>query len=669
MSLFVQRSDVTEFRKRFRFIALGMALLFLALLGRLFQLQILETDDNKAIARENIVRRSTLATTRGIIRDRTGKVLAASRPAYNIYVVPSRMDMATVWPKLVDYLGLGLEERTRLEQHLLALRAEDGKRKDQQILLKEDVSRDAVANLSTHEAELMGVCPPRNNPCACVELVPTPVRYYPYDDVGAHVLGYMAEVDGDRLATLRSSGYMEGDRIGVTGVERAWESYLRGTRGWEKVLVDARGRKRPGGEGIIEEPRRTDPIPGRDLRLTLDAEVQRALDKAFRGELAGGVAMVDVRTGRILGLYSKPSFDPNAVSGGSGKQVIRDAFRRLYSDPLKPALDKTVSGAYPPGSTFKPFTALAALEKGIIGPRQSTQCKGAITFGKRTFRCTHVHGATELHKAISESCNVYFYTLAAEYGLKMDDISLMGNRYGLGSRTGLGVNAEASGRMPTKAWMTVHNGGHFQLGFGLNATIGQGATTVTVLQLALAYAALANGGTLYQPQLVRAVETSNGTVVQEFSPRVRRQIDVHPENLKLVQDALRSGVNEEGGTANRAREQARLVGFDVAGKTGTAQVSHHLARGAEAEKVWYYNREHAWFAGYAPTKSPEVAVVVLVEHGGTGGKHAAPIAFEAVRAYQELVRARPDGAARPGSGAGSAPTPRRKTPAGRGASP
>jgi penicillin-binding protein 2 len=666
MSLFVQRSDVTEFRKRFRFIALGMALLFLALLGRLFQLQILETDDNKAIARENIVRRNTLATTRGIIRDRAGKVLAASRPAYNIYVVPSRLDMVTVWPKLVDYLGLGQDERTRLEQHILALRAEDGKRKEQQILLKEDVSRDAVANLSTHEAELMGTC--GNKPCACVELVPTPVRYYPYEDVGAHVLGYMAEVDGDRLATLRSSGYMEGDRIGVTGVERAWESYLRGTRGWEKVLVDARGRKRPGGEGIIEEPARTDPIPGRDLRLTLDAEVQKALDKAFRGELAGGVAMVDVRTGRILGLYSKPSFDPNAVSGGSGKQVIRDAFRRLYSDPLKPALDKTVSGAYPPGSTFKPFTALAALEKGIIGPHIITQCKGAITFGKRTFRCTHVHGATDLHKAIAESCNVYFYTLAAEYGLKMDDISLMGNRYGLGSRTGLGVNAEASGRMPTKSWMTVHNGGHFQLGFGLNATIGQGATTVTVLQLALAYAALANGGTLYQPQLVRAVETSNGTVVQEFSPRVRRQIDVHPENLKLVQDALRSGVNEVGGTALNASKAAGLVGFDMAGKTGTAQVSHHLARGAEAEKVWYYNREHAWFAGYAPTKSPEVAVVVLVEHGGAGGKHAAPIAFEAVRAYQELVRGR-DGSAKSGPGAGSAPAPRKGKPAVGGGSP
>jgi penicillin-binding protein 2 len=475
------------------------------------------------------------------------------------------------------------------------------------------------------------------------------VRYYPYDDVGSHVLGYMAEVDGDKLSTLRSAGYLEGDRIGVTGVERAWESYLRGTRGWEKVLVDAHGVRHTKADeldSLIDEPRRAEAIPGRDLRLTVDADVQKALDKAFRGELAGGAVMVDVRTGRILGMYSKPGYDPNALSGGSGKQVIRDAFRRLYSDPLKPALDKTISGAYPPGSTFKPFTAIAALEKGLIDPRGMMQCKGAITFGRRTFRCTHVHGAVDLHKGIAESCNVYFYNLAADYGVGMDVIAEMGMKYGLGVRTGLGVNAEAAGRMPTKAWMTLHNHGHFQLGYGLNAAIGQGATTVTVLQLALAYAALANGGTLYQPQLVRAVETSNGTVVQEFNPRVRRQIDVSPENLRLVQRALEAGVGEEGGTGIGAFKMSGLreLGVEMAGKTGTAQVSHHLVRGAEAERGWYFNREHAWFAGYAPAKSPEVAVVALVEHGGFGGKHAAPIVFDAVRAYLQFVRGQKDGA-------------------------
>ncbi|KYF92875.1 peptidoglycan glycosyltransferase [Sorangium cellulosum] len=651
MSLLVQRSDVSEFRRRFRWIALGMVVGFMVLLGRLFYLQILEVDENKAIARENIVRRVTLATTRGIIRDKNGKVLAASRPSYNVYVVPRRLDMETTWPKLVEYLGVGIEERARLEALITAIRADEGPRKSQQILLKEDISRDAVATLATHDAELPGV-----------DVVPVPVRYYPYEEVGSHVLGYMAEVDAERLASLRSVGYIEGDRIGVTGIERAWESYLRGTRGWEKVLVDAKGRRRTGGDGIIEEPRRVDPIPGRDLRLTLDADIQKAIDKAMRGELAGGVAVIDVRTGRILGLYSKPGYNPNALSGGSGKQVIRDAFRRLYSDPLKPALDKTLSGAYPPGSTFKPFTALAALEKGLIDPRQSSRCRGALTFGKRTFRCTHVHGPVAMQKAIAESCNVYFYRLAAEYGVGMDVIAEMGQRYGLGARTGLGINAEAGGRMPTRAWMTLRNKGQFRLGFGLNAAIGQGATTVTVLQLALAYAALANGGTLYQPQIVRAVETSAGTVVQEFTPRVRRQIDIRPENLTLVHKAMVAGVNEEGGTAFRAR----VAGVEMAGKTGTAQVSHRLTRGVEAERVWYFNREHAWFAGYAPARSPEVAVVVLVEHGGTGGKHAAPVAFEVVRAYQEFAKERrggPSEGPRAGkSSAGRAPAASGRTP-------
>jgi len=630
--MLVRRSDTSEFRKRFRWIGLAMVAVFIGLIVRLFNVQILDGEENRAIARENIIRRVTLATTRGVILDRNGKELAKSRPANNVYVVPKRLDMVLTWPKLAFYLGIGEDERARLETKLNTIRDSDGPRKNQQILLKEDVSRDVMATLKTHESELPGVA-----------VVSVPVRYYPYEEVASHLLGYMAEVDAEKLATLQASGYVEGDRIGITGIERAWESYLRGTRGWEKVLVDARGRRRQGGQDIIEAPGRVDPIPGRDLRLTIDIDIEKAMEKAFRGELAGGVVLVDVRTGRILGMYSKPGFDPNALSGGSGKQVIRDAYDRLYRDALKGALDKTVSGAYPPGSTFKPFTALAALEKGLINSHQISQCRGGLAFGKRTFRCTHTHGATDLHKAIAESCNVYFYRLAAEYGVGMDVIAEMGQKFGLGSRTGLGVNAEAAGKMPTRAWMTLRNKGQFRLGFGLNAAIGQGATTVTVLQLALAYAALANGGTLFQPQIVSAVETSAGTVVQEFSPRVRRQLDIRPENFALVQKALVAGVNEVGGTAYTRR----LEGVSVAGKTGTAQVSHHVVRGEEAEKVWYFNREHAWFAGYYPARSPEVAVVALVEHGGAGGKHAAPIAFEVVKAYQDLQRARQS--ARPAS--------------------
>jgi len=367
MSLFAQRSDTSEFRKRFRWIAIFMALTFMAIVIRLFQLQLIEGDENHAIALSNIVRRTPLATTRGVIRDRNGKVLARNRASYNLYVAPRKLDMVNTWPKLAEYVGLQAEERLRLEERLAKIRAdtEGGARKDQQILLKEDISRDALGVIRDHSAELPGV-----------EVVPVPVRYYPYGDVGAHVLGYMAEVSEDSLPKLRGAGYVEGDRIGAAGVEREWENFLRGTRGFEEVLVDARGRKRnmPGSSGILgmgqaaasasppgepaNDDTRADPIPGRDVRLTIDADLQKAVDKAMRNEQAGGVAVIEVRTGRVLALYSKPSFDPSDLSGANGKEAARAAFKRMFADPtrggdpLRPALDRTVAGAYPPGSTL-----------------------------------------------------------------------------------------------------------------------------------------------------------------------------------------------------------------------------------------------------------------------------------------------------------------------------
>lgn len=646
MSLLVQRPDVSEFRKRFRWLTLFVLVAFMTIAGRVVQLQLVHSADYQAIAKENIVRKVTLATTRGVIRDKNGKVLAASRPAYNLFVVPKRVtcagddkrypcdepseprlkpEMAPQWNKLVEWMGMNELDRQKMEDKLLSIREKEGKRMHQQILLKEDLSRDVVAVLETHARELPGI-----------DVVPVSVRYYPSKDVGAHVLGYMREVDAEMLVKLRKSGYMEGDRVGATGIERAWESYLRGTRGWEKVVVDARGMRKQGRDGIIDEPHRADPLPGRDLRLTIDADIQHAMIKAMRQEQAGGAALIDVRTGRILGLVSKPSFDPNELSGGHGKKAIRSAFRDLFNSNLKPAVDKTVSGAYPPGSTFKPFTALAALERGLIDQRRHVVCRGFLRFGRRIFRCTQSHGPTDLHKAIAESCNVYFYTLVADYGLGMDMIAELGLRYGFGKKTGLGINAETSGRMPTRAWMTLRNKGQFRQGFTVNAGIGQGATTTSVLQLALAYAALANGGTLYQPQLIRAVETAGGEVVQEFSPRVRRRIPLDGTHRKILDHALWGGVNEAGGTSNKAR----LAGVDVAGKTGSAQVSHRLARGEDLDNIWYFNRDHAWFSGYAPSSTPEVAVVVLIEHGGAGGKHAAPVAFEIIQAYQQLREAR-----------------------------
>ena len=618
MSLFASRADTAEFRRRHKWLALVVLIGFAVISVRLFVFQVFDADKYKALARENVIRRTTLATTRGVIRDRFGRVLAASRPSYNIYCVPSRLDMNEVWPKLVEHMGLSVSERDALAARIVELRS--GHRKDWQILLKEDVSRDTVAVLETHSGDLRGV-----------EVVPTPVRYYPYKEVGAQVLGYMSEVDADLLMRLRSIGYLEGDRRGAAGVERSWESYLRGRRGWEKVVVDARGRRRstPEAEQLVDEPKRRDPVPGRDIRLTIDLDIQQAIHVAMRPHLAGAVVVVEVRTGRVLGMVSKPSYDPNDLSGGNGKAALRTAFRRAINDPLHPMLDKTMSGAYPPGSTFKPFTALAALNDGLLDPRQGMRCRGFHQFGNRVFKCTHVHGNVDLQKSLVESCNVYYYLLGERIG--MDRIAKVGLDFGFGHKTGLGTNPETAGRMPTRAWYAQHYR-QFRLGYTLNAAIGQGATTVSVLQLALAYAALSNGGTLFEPQIVRAVETADGMIVQDFTPRVRRRVNAKPEDIALLHRGLWGVVNMDFGTANKER----LAGIDVAGKTGTAQVSHRAAKGGDDTSVWFFNRDHAWFSGYAPASAPEIAVVVIIEHGGAGGRNAAPVVFQVARAFEQL---------------------------------
>ncbi|HLV68509.1 MAG TPA: penicillin-binding protein 2 [Polyangiaceae bacterium] len=644
MSFLLQRSDVGEFRRRYRWLVLVVLVAFMVVIGRLVQLQLIEGDVHRAQARRNIVRERYLATTRGVLRDANGRVLAANRPSYTVYVTPSKIDLETTWPKLQKLLELDQDERKKLDERLRRVRAEalaprkpgeKERRTEQQLLLQYDVDRDVVAWLETHEP-------------AGVEVAPTPVRYYPYGELAAHLLGYMREVDAEALARLEGRGYRAGDRIGAVGVERRWESYLRGQRGMKKILRGLRGNlSRENVEALeakyLEEPRRIEPVPGRDISLTIDIDLIASIERAMRGQLAGAVTVIDVRTGRILAAFSKPAFDPNVVSGGAGVAAAVDAFKRLISDPLKPLLDKNISAAYPPGSTYKPFTALAGLADGLIDPDYEVDCRGGYEYGRRFFRCTGVHRHVDLHDAIVQSCNTYFYDLGAR--ISIDRLAAIGLDYGFGIKTGIGINPEARGRMPTRAWYTRRYKEAFRGGFTLLSAIGQGASTVSVLQLALAYAAIANGGTLYQPQVVRSIETSDGTIVQEFPPRVRRMVDVDAEHLKLVQKALEGVVKDRRGTANKES----LEGIEMAGKTGTAQVTHVAPRGVDPEKVWYFNRDHAWFAGFWPARAPEIAIVVLVEHGGGGGKNAVPVAMRVVRDWIKLREKRLSARATQGS--------------------
>jgi penicillin-binding protein 2 len=655
-SLLVSRSDVGEFRRRYKWMALGALLAFGAVVFRLFQLQVLDGSEYATVAHENIIRRVVLPTTRGVIRDANGRVLASSRPSYDVEVVPGRVMPSArpvryrngqaiprdpdSWGRLADILRLNPEERRSFESRIRAACTDDDDKSPcwrTPILVREDVPRDEVAELKQHRDELAGV-----------DVVGLPVRFYPYKNLGAHMLGYVAEIDAETLEKVRPRGYEDlprddqqrsnpldyeaGDTVGATGIEHAWESYLRGQRGWQKRVVDARGRYRSGPEAerLIDAPAGLDPIPGRDLRLSIDVDLEQAIERSMRPHAAGAVVVVDVRTGRLLALYSKPDFDPNDLSGGGGRARVREAFNRLYADPLRPMLDKTMSGAFQPGSTMKPFSALAALEDHMVDPDHVEKCEGFVTFGRRIFRCSHVHGSLRQHEAIARSCNVYFFHLAETVG--MDRIARIAQAFGLGEKTGLGINPEAPGRIPTRSWYALRYRGQFRVGFTLNMAIGEGDVTVTPLQLATAYAAIANGGTLYQPQVVRAVETSDGTVVQDFPPRIRRQVSVDPENLRRVTDALFEVVNDPNGTAYPARDPT----LDIAGKTGTAQTGYVPKKEDDPKMAWFLSQNHAWFSSFAPARSPEIAVTVLVEHGGSGPEVAVPVAMQIVHEYERL---------------------------------
>ncbi len=621
MNLLSVRREVGEFKKRYKWMALFVILVFAILFGRAIQLQLIEYEHYAGIARENITRTITLPATRGVIRDANGRVVATNRAAYNVYVTPQYLAPGDL-DRMAELMGIDAEEKQVLQERVTSV---PDRRRAHQIQVFTDITRDQLAALETHEQDFCLRTTSRNHPTRlpCLSTNAEPVRTYPFGALAAHALGYLNEMNAEELERLREHGYRLGDRIGRTGIERAWESFLRGRRGYRRVYVDARGRQVETATPGDRRPMRREPIPGRDLTLTLDMELMRIIERAFSGHPSGAAVVVDVHTGAVRALYSKPSYDLREFASG----ISRARYGRLRDDPFRPLIDKTIYESYFPGSTFKPVTALAGLQDHIVEPNQRFECTGSYTLGTTRFRCTSVHGEVDLREAIVQSCNVYFYRLAEQVGL--DRLARLAGDFGLGRRTGIGINSESPGFIPTRSWYE-RVGRRFRLGYALNTGIGQGDVKVTLTQLALLYGAIANGGTLYVPQLIQRVTGPDGTVVEDFEPRVRRRVHVDPEHLALVIDGLYGVVNDPSGTAYDVRV---ADGVPVAGKTGTAQVSHRARPDEDPQRAWYYNRAHAWFAGFAPAQNPEVAIIVLVEHGGAGGRQAAPIAMNILQEY------------------------------------
>ena len=601
----ISRQDgAPELRIRARWLYLIVIFAFLSLTINLLLLQVLQGERYSFLSENNRVRIKRMPGTRGMILDRAGQLLVDSRPSFDLLFVPEDTnDPENTLRLLARYLG-------RDEKELLAILEENRKRPAfQELLLGRDVDWPTVVAVESHQLDLPGV-----------NLRARPRRSYADGPVGAHVLGYLGEIGSRQLQLLKDEGYTLGDEIGQYGLERHWEEVLRGQSGGQQVEVDALGRRM---RVLHEVP----DVPGYTVHLTLDQQLQATAFQALKDK-EGTIVVLDVNTGAILAMVSTPAFDPNIFARG----IKAEEWRGLIKDRLRPLSNRATQGQYPPGSTFKVVMAIAGLEEGAVQPETTISDPGFYNFGNRAFRDWKKggHGSVDLHKAIVQSCDVYFYQLGPRLGV--DRIAKWSRAFGLGEKSGVALDDERSGLIPDTEWKRKRYRQPWFPGETVSVAIGQGYVTVTPLQLANMMAAVANGGTVYRPRIVSKIESTDGATIREYGPEKIRTIKVNPATLQRVRNALAHVVGGPGGTGGAARSS--LV--EIAGKTGTAQVVEMKGAYLKSEQLAYFSRDHAWFVSYAPAQSPQIAVAVLVEHGGHGGEAAAPVAKKVIEKYIEL---------------------------------
>jgi penicillin-binding protein 2 len=603
--------------RRLRWVFVAMLVGFGGLVLRLWWLQVLRGDRYRERTVSNVVHERYLPSIRGRILDRNGVALADNRAAFNLYA-PAKTVTPELRVQLKRMLGLTEDDLAKIDARI----ATATKRKVREpILLLEDISYERAARIDQERFRLPGL-----------EVRNEPYRHYPHGDLAAHLVGYMTQMNAEEAQLLAPQGYGGDELVGRYGLETVFENYLRGKKGKERYAVDARGRRLDDATaaGLIAGDRVTEPVAGYSLVLTIDADLQRIAERAVAPYPASAVAVVEIATGKVLALVSKPSFNPNVMTG----HLTKAEAKFLEDDPRKPFIDKALRVPYPPGSIFKFVTTIAALEDGQGREEEGITCKGSHTVAgdRRPFDCTSSHGHLDLVSAIQHSCNVYFWTLAERVGL--DRIAEVANQYGFGTRTGLGLNGDAPGRVPTRAWY--ERRGRFMIGYTINGSTGQGDVEVTVMQVAMAYAALANGGTVFVPQVVDRLVRADGATVIQYQPQVKQRVATPPEIIDIWRRGTWKAVNEPGGTAF---EHATSEVVAIAGKTGTAQVAAKKAKKDQRQiRGWSPNGDHAWFAGVAPAEAPEVAIVVLIEHGGPGGKVAGPVAKLILEGWASKVR-------------------------------
>ncbi len=575
-------------------ISLSVALLTSILVIRLWQIQVLEGGYYLRLSEENRVRDYTIAAPRGVIYDRRGRPLVTSRPSFTVAVLPLELrESEAVIPRLAGMVGLSPREiQAKIDANRI--------RPFEPVRIKRNVGTATVAKIEENRLDLPGVI-----------ILTEPVRFYLHGQLFAHVLGYVGEIDEEELAARQTEGYKLGDLIGRAGVERVYESVLRGVDGRLRVEVDALGRP-------LRVLGRVPAVPGRAVVLTLDLDLQQAVTGALAasGHTSGAVVAMDPHTGEILALASMPSYDPNPFAVGISPQ----AWGALTSDPHRPLLNRAVGTAFEPGSVFKLVTAVAALQEGIVSRNSAFDAPGYFRLGRWTFGDLKAWGRVDFVTGIANSINVVFYTLG--YRLGGERLAYYASLMGLGERTGLDLPGEVTGTIATPATKQKLVGEPWYPGDSVNMSIGQGAITVTPIQVARMMSSIANSGKLIQPHVLLMAYEKDGPP-RRMQPTVQRSVPYAQMTLSVVREGMRAVVQHGSGAPAESPE------VTIAGKTGSAETPR--------------GKPHAWFAGYAPAEAPRIVIVAFIEHGYRGGLTAAPLArriFEAAfsgRILQERV--------------------------------
>jgi penicillin-binding protein 2 len=592
-----------QFKHKFKVLFIIVSVALSLLVMRMWYLQVIEGSELRQRSENNSVRLRKIKPMRGLIMDEDRRVLVDNQPSFDIVFIPNRTkDIRTVIDKIKELY-------TERSLTLPALAALPGRVKPfVPVLLERNISIEKLAVVETHALDLPGVI---------TEV--TPVRQYLNGEMTSQIIGFTGEVTREDLDRTVPGKLSPGDIIGKFGIEKFLDSHLRGKSGAEQVEVNVAGK-------AVRSLGRIPATIGDNVVLTINSALQDAAWTAM-GNRAGAVVALDPRDGAVLALVSSPSFDPNLFNGG----ISYDEWERLSNDSRHPLENRAISGQYPPGSTYKIVVAAAALEEGLITPETTFYCNGAFDMGDREFHCWQKkgHGHVNLHRAIVESCDVYFYNLGKLLGV--DRLASYAKAFGLGAPLGIDLPREKSGLIPTKQWKLSRLRQPWQMGETISLAIGQGYNLVTPIQLANAYATLANGGTVYRPRIVKQLESLDGRVVKVFLPEKLGVLPVSPQHIRIINQALWGVVNERGGTGYTLKRREQ----DVCGKTGTAQViglpQDDKAR--KAKRVSADFRDHALFVCYAPYGNPEIVVAVILENAGHGGSAAAPVARKVIDTY------------------------------------